>query len=98
MNKSQFKALVGGLAAALATLDARMDVLTMLLPPKYAGWLRTIIIVGGVILVLFNQSLSTEHTSLPVAEANALASGVTVKTDNPLASKALSRLREQTKG
>ena len=71
MTHSQLKAIAGGLAAALATLDARMDVLAMVLPPRWAGWLRTAVIIGGVVLVLFNQSLSTAHVSIPVEEAKA---------------------------
>jgi hypothetical protein len=72
MTKSQVKALVAGATAALATLDARMDLLTAVLPPKYAGWLRTAVIVAGVLIVMFNQSLSTAHVSVPVEEAKAL--------------------------
>jgi hypothetical protein len=68
MTKSQLKSIVAGAATALATLDARMDLLTAILPPKYAGWLRTTVIVGGVIVMIFNQSLHPGHKSLPVAE------------------------------
>lgn len=72
MTTSQLKAIGGAAAAALATLDARMDLLTAVLPPKYAGWLRTAVIVAGVLVVLFNQSVNTNHVSIPVEEAKAL--------------------------
>lgn len=72
MTNSQLKAIVGGVAAALGTLDAQTDVLAAVLPPKYAGWLRTVVIVGGVVVMLFNQSLSGAHVSIPVEEAKAL--------------------------
>jgi hypothetical protein len=72
MTKSQLKSAVAGVATALATLDARMDLLTAVLPPKYAGWLRTLVIVGGVAVMLFNQSLSQNHISVPVEKAEAL--------------------------
>lgn len=73
MTKSQLKSIVGGAAAALGTLDAQMHVLAAVLPPKWAGWLRAVVIIGGVIVMLFNQSLSTAHVSLPVEEAKELA-------------------------
>lgn len=72
MTKSQFKALAGSLAAALAALDGKMDVLTLLLPSKYAEWLRVGVIVGGVAVALFNQSAHPGHVSVPVEEAKAL--------------------------
>lgn len=72
MTSSQIKSIVAGVAAALATLDARMDLLTTVLPPKYAGWLRTAVIVGSALVMLFNQSLSKSHISVPVAKARRL--------------------------
>lgn len=96
MTTSQIKSIVAGAAAALATLEARMDLLTAILPPKYAGWLRTSVIVGGVLVMLFNQSISRSHLSLPVAEAEALV-GVVGHPAGPLAKRALTRIREVTK-
>lgn len=92
MTNSQLKSIIAGAAAALATLEARLDLLTALLPPKYAGWLRTIVIVGGVLVVMFNQSLSTAHLSLPRAEAEALAGHA---SSDPLARKAAQRIKKE---
>jgi hypothetical protein len=72
MNKSQLKSLGGALATALGVLDAHMDVLTAVLPPKYAGWLRAGVIFVGVVLMLFNQSWHPSHTSIPIEKAQAL--------------------------
>lgn len=96
MTNSQLKSVVAGAAAALTTLEARLDLLTAILPPKYAGWLRTGVIVAGVVVLLFNQSLSTAHLSMPRAEAEALAGDVT-PTSDPLARKAARRIRKEVK-
>lgn len=72
MTKSQIKAVVATIAAALAALDGKMDVLTLLLPPKYAEWLRLIIIIGGLIVAVFNQSASRAHVSVPVETAKSV--------------------------
>jgi hypothetical protein len=72
LTKSQITSVLAGSAAALATLEARLDLLTALLPPKWAGWLRTGVIVAGVVITLFSQSLNMNHTSIPVEKARAL--------------------------
>lgn len=71
MTNSQIKAIVAAIVAALAVLDGKMELLTAVLPQKYAEWLRVAVAVGGVLVVLFNQSASPNHVSIPVETAKA---------------------------
>lgn len=71
MTSSQIKSIVATLAALLALLDAKADLLDALMPPKYAGWLRMGVIAGGLIVAAFNQSLNTNFASVPSEKAQA---------------------------
>jgi hypothetical protein len=66
MTKSQIVAAIAGAAVVVNELASKLDLLTAILPAKYAGWLRVAVTVAGVVLVAFSQSLNMNHISVPV--------------------------------
>jgi TRAP-type C4-dicarboxylate transport system permease small subunit len=70
MTKSQIVSAAATAAVIVNELAAKIDLLSDLLPPKYAHWLRTLITVAGILLAAFSQSLNKSHIS---AEAEKVA-------------------------
>ena len=70
MTSSQVWGIVGGaVAVGTAVLD-RMDIM----PSEVQWvekWISLVVIAGGVLLAMFNQSNHPGHVSIPVAEAKA---------------------------
>ncbi|HEX7313282.1 MAG TPA: hypothetical protein VF297_05150 [Pyrinomonadaceae bacterium] len=72
MTNSQLKSLIATTAGILATIEAKAQVLSAVLPQSVSRWIPVVVIVGGFVVAAFNQSLSTAHVSVPVEEAKAL--------------------------
>lgn len=98
MTSSQITSAIATLLVFLAGLDTKVDLLAALLPQRYADILRAVVIVAGVLVTAFSQSLNTNHGSLPVTEAAALANALPARRDfvgdDALAQKALARIKE----
>jgi hypothetical protein len=75
MTKSQVWSAVGAVATVVSMLCAALEPQVKLLPEKYSWVSLAVGILGtvaGVFVVAFNQSLSSQHVSLPVDTARAV--------------------------
>jgi hypothetical protein len=94
MTRSQMWSAAGTLAAAVSALVPRLLPLSDVLPPALARWLPVAGVVAGVVVAAMNQSLSPAHTSIPIEQAAAIADELPLGAGDPLADKALARIRE----
>jgi hypothetical protein len=72
MTFSQRRATIAFTCTIIATVCAAVAPQLDILPPKYKVVAVIVSILGtiaGSVVTLFNQSLSSEHVSVPVAEA-----------------------------
>lgn len=102
MTKSQITTAVGGTIAFIGGLTTALTPFLPFVPAKYKDGVQLafgLLAAVGAALAAFNQSLSGEHASLPMAEVKALAAGAVPRApDDALVSAALSRIREMAAG
>jgi Flp pilus assembly protein protease CpaA len=72
MTTSQITTAIATAATVIASIAAKLVPLSDVLPPTIAKWLPVVVVVAGVIVSAFSQSLNPNHVSIPVEEAKAL--------------------------
>jgi hypothetical protein len=79
MNKSQFKATAGAVVVGASLICEKLGAFTSILPPTIAKWLPVVSAVSGALVILYNQSLSSDHVSVPVEKVAQLTPAVQEK-------------------
>ena len=72
MTGSQIKSAVATVVTIISAVGNQLLTLAGILPPAWVHWLLIVVAIAGAITVALNQSLSTAHTSVPVAQAEAI--------------------------